>query len=254
VSEFLASAAAKMGVPEALVRRSAEARAKATGSSTDDVLAAWAGGEAAPAAAPPPAPEPTSEPEPAAETTPEPEPVPAPAAGPTAGTAAAATPGTIEPVAAAPRPATPPILVGREESLAGTMLGAAALLSVSLLVGFVVASTPEQTNLAYTSEYAYSETALRGQELYRSQGCAACHTQVVRPVVADALLGGVSMSDTNQVIGTRRFAPDLAHIGSRVGTDADLYLVLEGSDGHPPFTSLDQSDLDAVVAYLMESA
>ncbi|MEX2424357.1 MAG: hypothetical protein WD990_10295, partial [Acidimicrobiia bacterium] len=54
MSEFLASAAEKMGVPEPLVQRSAEARAKAAGASTDDILNAWAGGEAAPAATPPP--------------------------------------------------------------------------------------------------------------------------------------------------------------------------------------------------------
>ena len=46
----LAAAAAAMGVPEALVKRSAEARAKATGASVDEILAAWAGGAAAPAA------------------------------------------------------------------------------------------------------------------------------------------------------------------------------------------------------------
>ena len=46
----LAAAAAAMGVPEALVKRSAEARARATGTSVDDILAAWAGGGAAPAA------------------------------------------------------------------------------------------------------------------------------------------------------------------------------------------------------------
>jgi mono/diheme cytochrome c family protein len=39
-----------MGVPEALVKRSAEARARATGTSVDDILAAWAGGGEAPAA------------------------------------------------------------------------------------------------------------------------------------------------------------------------------------------------------------
>ena len=42
----LAAAAAAMGVPEALVKRSAEARARATGTSVDDILAAWAGGGA----------------------------------------------------------------------------------------------------------------------------------------------------------------------------------------------------------------
>jgi mono/diheme cytochrome c family protein len=46
----LAAAAAAMGVPETLVQRSAEARAKATGASVDEILAAWAGGAAVPAA------------------------------------------------------------------------------------------------------------------------------------------------------------------------------------------------------------
>ena len=57
----LAGAAAALGLPEALVQRSAEARAAETGQSVDEILAAWAGGEAvetassAPAEASPPA-------------------------------------------------------------------------------------------------------------------------------------------------------------------------------------------------------
>ena len=47
----LAAASAAMGVPEALVKRSAEARARAIGASVDEILAAWAGGAPAPAAA-----------------------------------------------------------------------------------------------------------------------------------------------------------------------------------------------------------
>lgn len=54
----LSGAAAAMGLPEALVQRSAEARSAETGQSVDDILAAWAGGEAAAA---PPAPAPTEE-------------------------------------------------------------------------------------------------------------------------------------------------------------------------------------------------
>jgi len=49
----LAGAAAAMGVPEALVKRSAEARARATGASVDEILAAWAGGGEAPTTASP---------------------------------------------------------------------------------------------------------------------------------------------------------------------------------------------------------
>jgi len=40
----LAAAAVALGVPEAIVRRSAEARAKITGATVDEVLTAWAGG------------------------------------------------------------------------------------------------------------------------------------------------------------------------------------------------------------------
>lgn len=53
MSDQLAAAAQAMGVPEQLVERSARARAEATGQSYEEVLTAWAGGEAV-AAAPEP--------------------------------------------------------------------------------------------------------------------------------------------------------------------------------------------------------
>ena len=46
----LSSAAAALDLPEALVQRSAEARAQSTGASVEEVLAAWAGGADIPAA------------------------------------------------------------------------------------------------------------------------------------------------------------------------------------------------------------
>jgi len=78
----LSDAAAAMGLPEALVQRSAEARAAETGASVDDILAAWAGGEgvaAAPAAEPeaPPAEEAPEQPEAAEEAEPAAPPTPA---------------------------------------------------------------------------------------------------------------------------------------------------------------------------------
>ena len=53
MSDLLAAAAAALGSPEAMVKRSAEARAKASGISVDQVLAAWAGGGMVEASAPP---------------------------------------------------------------------------------------------------------------------------------------------------------------------------------------------------------
>jgi mono/diheme cytochrome c family protein len=76
MSEYLAAAAEKMGMPEALVLRSAGAKAKAQGVTVEDLLREWAGGEAATATTP------ASPPAPAADT------APAPAAPPSAPDAA----------------------------------------------------------------------------------------------------------------------------------------------------------------------
>lgn len=103
----LAAASAAMGVPEALVKRSAEARARATGSSVDDVLAAWAGGAevlAAATASPkeePPAPtaaEPVSAPEETPDAgSPAPEETPRPAMQPVAAITAPPAPTEVSP-------------------------------------------------------------------------------------------------------------------------------------------------------------
>ncbi|GIU91370.1 MAG: hypothetical protein KatS3mg011_0276 [Acidimicrobiia bacterium] len=81
MSDLLASASQALGVPEPLVKRSAEARAKANGVAPEDVLRAWAGGGAVAA---PPREAPPVEEAPAEPTTeveaPPPEPEPAPAA------------------------------------------------------------------------------------------------------------------------------------------------------------------------------
>ena len=97
MSEFIATAAAALGIPEDLVQRSAEARAAETGASVDDVLAAWAGGGVVAAAAP------ISEPEEAEaleEETSEPEPI---AAAP-ADVVVETQPVTPQPTAGAPVP------------------------------------------------------------------------------------------------------------------------------------------------------
>ena len=66
MSELLAQAAAALNAPEAIVKRSAEARARAGGISTDEVLAAWAGGGSVATAAPAAASAPTTTDQPAA--------------------------------------------------------------------------------------------------------------------------------------------------------------------------------------------
>lgn len=249
MTDFSAAAAA-LDVPEALVRRSAEARAKADNVSVDELVAAWAGGGAAPAAAPsvsPPdggssAEEGESAPSPKTDAAP---PAPAPSA----------------PVAPAPpspapfpvRSGVPPILVGANQSTSAVMAGAVGLLLLSILIGFLVPSLVQPENEVRSSNHAYSSTARAGQEIYLEMGCASCHTQLVRAVVADANLGPVTLADTNQVVGYRRIGPDLAAIGGRIESTEGIVGLLNGQGRHPVATGLSDEEIASLLAYLRES-
>jgi mono/diheme cytochrome c family protein len=116
MSEHLAAAAKALSAPEAVVRRSAEARAKATGTAVEAVLAAWAGGGRLPAAAPDPPPT-QQEPPRATIATPPPAPpelaAPAPGPAPVPAAAAPATEAIPGPVA----PPPPPAAVGPEQAI-----------------------------------------------------------------------------------------------------------------------------------------
>jgi mono/diheme cytochrome c family protein len=251
MSELSAAAADALGIPEAIVQRSAAARAEETGMTVDEVLAAWAGGgDIPPPAAPVPAPEADGAAEgdgegdveaPAEE---EPPPSPAspvlpPAGGETLVTAAPSVPGK------------PPVLVGEADNPISVLVGAVGLFVALFLVGVVGPALPTENPGARTSDLPYTETALHGQEIYQSVGCASCHTQTVRPVVADVGLGAVSLNDTNQVLGSRRFGPDLSNVGARVSA-SQIEAIITGLDDHPAL-SLSSEDLDALVAYLVES-
>jgi hypothetical protein len=253
MSELSAAAAAALGLPEAIVQRSAAARAAETGMSEDDVLAAWAGG----GDIPPPSSAPAESTE-AAATPAEPEPGPegqeepvVPAPAPTAPSvtqtpAAAASTATVSPASG-----KPPVLVGESDNPLAILVGAVGLFIAVFLVGVVGPSLPAENPGARTSDLPYSETALAGQVIYESVGCASCHTQMVRPVVADVGLGAVSLNDSNQILGSRRFGPDLSNIGARV-TASQLEATVTGLGGHSSL-SLSDEDLDALISYLVES-
>lgn len=144
VSDLLTAAAEALGTPEALVQRSAAARAEAAGSSVDDVLSAWAGG--APIAAPAPA---TGDAEPAAPPPSESEPATQPAAV-----------ATIEVPVAQPEPAmvveqepeepVDPVPVGLRVRTA-TRVGAWAGAGLGL-VAFLVAGAWWATNASLTGD------------------------------------------------------------------------------------------------------
>ncbi len=166
----LQAAAAALNAPEALVQRSAEARAKATGASIDDILAAWAGGAPAPAAAPASAAAPAAPPSIGEESAGQ-EPT-APAQTQPAQSQPAAVP-----VARAATPATPPVLTGRKENPFATMVGAAAVFLLALVIGLFAPAEPEPGTGVRTSNIAFSGAGLDGRHRYLAENCAACHTQ-----------------------------------------------------------------------------
>jgi hypothetical protein len=150
VSDLLTAAAEALGTPAELVSRSAAARAEANGTTTEEILEAWAGG--APAASPKPA---ETEPEPdvatedsAAEEAAEPARAPElPASVPEPAVAAYSEPEEpeqpLEPVAIKQRLRT----AGRIGSWTGAILG---------LFAFVMAAASWSTTTSVTGEETFS--------------------------------------------------------------------------------------------------
>lgn len=242
----LAAAAAALGLPEALVERSARARAAETGASYEQILTEWSGGEAAPVAAPTTAETPADTP---AET---PEATPAATAPEPAPQVAVVIPEPARAPAPAPsEPYKPPVLVGTRDNPLVVLAGIVGLFLIVVLVGLIGPSIPLDAAGARSSEIPFDDVAVEGRDVYLRSGCAFCHTQMVRPVVADVGLGAVTLNDTNQVLGTVRFGPDLSNVGSRV-TGAQIEAIIAGLGEHPPQT-LDADDMTALVAYLSQS-
>jgi MFS family permease len=151
MSEYLAAAAQVLSVPEVLVQRSAEARAKATGADVDSILKAWAGGESVAASAPAPAAAPADSAPPAA----------APAAAEPAAAAAAA------PVAVAAAPVTavavmePPTPIVDEEVVAEPLSERIRVASrVGALTGLLLALT----GLVFSAQFFAATAGVTGDE------------------------------------------------------------------------------------------
>lgn len=249
MSDQLSAAAAALGLPEALVQRSAEARAAETGASADDILAQWAGGEAAPASATP-EPTPPEEARPAEEPAEEAAPAEKEPAAPEVVIEEPAKPAQA-PTPAPSGPYKPPVLVGTRDNPMAVLAGVFGLFLIVVMVGLLGPSMPTDLPGARSSHIDFSEAALRGRDVYAEAGCASCHTQMVRPVVSDVGLGPVTLNDTNQVLGTRRFGPDLAQVGARMA-GAQLQAMIDGLGDHPAH-DLDADDMSALLAYLSES-
>ena len=263
MSELLSAAGEAMSVPEALVQRSAQARAAANGVSVDEILSAWSGGGTI---APPASPAPVTpgEAAPTVEATEQPEaPLPPEPAPPSASVAPVPAPSPVA-VLDVREPEGSPVLEGRRESVLALLAGAIGLFAVAALFAFWLPSldaTPQEVPPS-----GLSATGLEGREIYVAEGCWYCHTQQVRPIVTDAKLGPVTQPDllasfAPDTLGIQRIGPDLAHVGSREPTNDEAWLREFLTDPRsvredtlqPGYGHLSQTDLAALVQYLVES-
>jgi cytochrome c oxidase cbb3-type subunit 2 len=66
----------------------------------------------------------------------------------------------------------------------------------------------------------YTAAEKRGRDVYVAEGCAYCHSQVVRPLAQDKPFGRPSIAgdyafDTPELLGDHRNGPDLTNVGNR---------------------------------------
>ncbi|MBA2337288.1 MAG: cbb3-type cytochrome c oxidase subunit I [Acidimicrobiia bacterium] len=165
-------------------------------------------------------------------------------------------------------PPDPELVLDRPVTLGRVRTGAVGLLVVVAIlvwgIPYVETAGAEPTLLADTSRAIETHSIeARGLEIYIQEGCVACHTQQVRPIVTDVGLGTVSVPgdyahDRAPLLGTMRIGPDLMHVGSRPPADDPAWVAAHLADPRaerpfsvmPSYDHLSDADLDAVAAYV----
>ncbi len=113
---------------------------------------------------------------------------------------------------------------------------------------------------------SYAGDVADGRDIYVQEGCWYCHTQQVRPIVADVGLGPVSVVgdyvyETPVLFGVQRIGPDLMHAGARPPTDDVAWLADYLADPRsersysimPSYDHLSDGELADLAAYIAGS-
>lgn len=102
--------------------------------------------------------------------------------------------------------------------------------TLAVLIGVVPGVTQSQAKPT-PGLLPFTPTEERGREVYVSEGCAYCHSQVVRPIMEDKIygrpsVGGDYVYDTPELLGDHRNGPDLTNIGNRQPSSVWQYIHL----------------------------
>lgn len=135
------------------------------------------------------------------------------------------------------------------------LIAGAVLFGAAVQLGPVLAAEPEPARAPYTP----LEEA--GRRVYIAEGCAGCHTQMIRPFLWEvARYGEVSTAadsagDVPVLWGSRRIGPDLARIGGRHDDDWHRRHLIDPrtvafASRMPSYRHLDDGEMTALIAYL----
>jgi cytochrome c553 len=200
MSELSAAAAAALGVPEAIVERSAAARAAETGMGVDEVLSAWAGGDAVAAPSPdetaagPPASDEAAAASPSADE---------PPAGP-----AASDEAVVAPPSADETPAGPPAEQGDEAPPTVTRspipaeVTAAEAATLPEVITVPTAGIRERTNFAIPRWLAAVMLIIPAFALFALGGSATGECGEATELRTDVLTGDVVNCDGSEFTGS----------------------------------------------------
>jgi cytochrome c oxidase cbb3-type subunit 2 len=112
------------------------------------------------------------------------------------------------------------------------------------------ATQPAEGTLPYTA------LQLEGRDIYISEGCYACHSQMIRPFRAETeryghySLVGEAVYDRPFQFGSKRTGPDLARVGGRYSDEWHRVHLINPRDlvpesNMPPFRWLTENLIDA---------
>ncbi len=110
-------------------------------------------------------------------------------------------------------------IVERKVGLMGVLI--AVVISIGGLVEIVPLYFESTVTEAAPGVLPYGPLELEGRDIYVSEGCYGCHSQMVRPLQAETeryghySLAGESVYDHPFQFGSKRTGPDLARVGGR---------------------------------------
>ncbi|MEO6835857.1 MAG: cbb3-type cytochrome c oxidase subunit II [Candidatus Tumulicola sp.] len=110
--------------------------------------------------------------------------------------------------------------------LASAIVYGALAVFMGVIPGMVLSKSP-----ATPGTHPLTAQEDRGRDIYVSEGCEYCHSQVVRPLKQDLVFGRPSVAgdyaySTPELLGDHRNGPDLSNVGTRQPSDTWQYIHL----------------------------